>query len=122
MTEKNAMPDWDILISFGMPLNTRREIYDLPGYDNVAANIINAARYLMQNRNEPYNGRYYDSFKALLLALKIHYPSEFRRIEYLSGMDLINVFELDNVSGRHIKLRNISLPLISRYYRQMRIR
>lgn len=110
-------PDWSILINFGLPVNPRQETHDTPGYVSVVQQIINAAKFLSGTDDIPHNSRYYDSFKALLLALKIHYPSEFRKIENSAGMDFVKSFELDNISGRHIKLRNIALSLISSYYR-----
>jgi len=111
-------PDWNILINFGLPLNPARETDIFPDYDDVVHQITVAARFFYWHGVEPHNGRAYDSFRALLLALKIHYPSEFFRIEQIADMDFVKLFKLETVSGRDIKLRNLSLPMISRYFRE----
>lgn len=122
MNELITEPDWDTLIKFGLPLNIRQDANDIPGYDRVMQQIILAAKFLAETGHIPHNERYYDSFKALLLSLMIHYPVEFSRIENAAGIDLVKKFELNSISGRDIKLRNISLNLISRYYRDAGIK
>ncbi len=117
MAERDNMPDWSILIKFGLPVNSRDSENTVPDYDKVEKNLILASQYLMGKKRDENNGRYYDSFKALLIALKIHFPSEFKRIEKIAGIDFNEAFELYNITGRDIKLRNISLSLISSYYR-----
>lgn len=115
MAEERKIPDWNVLMSFGLPLNRRDADGSVPDYDAVIDNIILASRYLEDNQN--HTGRYYDSFRALLLSLKIHYPTEYRRIEHMAGLNFIESFDLTNITGRDIKLRNISLGFISSYYR-----
>jgi len=115
----NTEPDWNMLVAYGLPLNTRRPIAAICfSHEDVLMNMTLAVRWLYENRYG-HDGRYLDSLKAALLVLKIHYPSEFRRIEESSGMDLSLSFSLGNVTGRLIKLRNIALELISRYYREI---
>jgi hypothetical protein len=121
MNEQIIEPDWNILINFGLPLSSRKDIDENYGYESVVQQIILAARYIIQKKQILPDGRYYDSFKALLLVLKTHYPSEFRRLEELSDINFDRSFGLHSLLGRHIKLRNISLNYISRYYREQGI-
>lgn len=116
MTEKRGLPDWDVLINFGLPVNSRRTSKRLPDYNAVEKHLIIASEYLKDKKNDKDDGRYYDSFRSLLIALKIHYPSEFKRLEQAAGSDFNEAFELNRISGRDIKLRNISLNIVSSYY------
>lgn len=120
MEDRLTEPDWTILEAYGLPLNMREPAGAGFSHTDVVKNIIIASRYLYGRRGIYTDARYYDSFKALLLALKIHYPAEYMSIKDISGMDLDEMFMLDHVLGRHIKLRNIALGLMSRYYRDMK--
>lgn len=94
MNEQVSKPDWNILINFGLPLNSRQKMDKSPDYSEVVHHIVLAADYLLHHSQARRNGRYFDSFKALLLSLKIHYPSEFRKIELAAGTDLTKIFKL----------------------------
>ena len=118
MNEENNVPEWNILTAFGLPLNNRTPDNLIPDYKIVFDNMIAASRYLAGRVAE--RDRYYESFKALLISLRIHYPTEFNRIEKASGLNLSESFHLDVITGRDIKLRNISLALISSYYKSIR--
>jgi hypothetical protein len=83
-------------------------------------NIIPASLFLIENRNEPEYIRYSDAFKALLLVFKIHYPSIFLVIENKAGLELTELFNLENVSGRDIKLRNICLSRVAENYKVLK--
>jgi len=74
---------------------------------------------LMEKKKNTYYNRHLDAFKTLLLALKIYYPSKFRQIEDSNGIELIALFDLDNISGRDIKYRNICLFNLSEYYKRI---
>lgn len=117
MIDNNNVPEWDILTAFGLPLNSRNEEGFIPDYKTVFDNMIIASRYLAGAASKD---RYYESFKALLISLRIHYPTEFSKIEKASGLNLSESFHLDEITGREIKLRNISLALISSYYKTIR--
>ncbi len=78
MIENNNVPEWDILTAFGLPLNSRNEAGFIPDYKTVFDNMIFASRYLAGSASRD---RYYESFKALLVSLRIHYPTEFSKIE-----------------------------------------
>jgi len=117
MIENNNVPQWDILAAFGLPLNSRNQVGLIPDYKTVFDNMVFASHYFAVSVSRD---RYYESFKALLVSLKIHYPTEFGKIEKASGLNLSESFHLDIITGRDIKLRNISLALISRYYKAVR--
>jgi len=118
MNEEKKIPAWEILTAFGLPLNSRNDVSLIPDYKTVFDNIIIASRYLAGPAVR--KDRYYESFKALLISLRIHYPAEFSKIEKASGLNLSESFQLDEITGRDIKLRNISLALISSYYKAIK--
>ena len=109
-------PDWNVLYNFGLPLNTGNAKKQKYKYSTIAANIISAGQFLLENKNNVSYRRHYDAFKALLLALKTHYPTRYKEIEKMGGINLSEYFELANVQGRHIKLRNICLAGMSGYF------
>lgn len=109
-------PDWNVLYNFGLPLNISNKKKRKYGYNTVVQNIVLASYFLLDNRHNVIYMRHYDSFKALLLALRIHYPSKYRKIEDDYNIDFSNLFDLNNVQGKHIKLRNISIFYISIFF------
>ncbi len=116
---KAKEPDWNALHSIGMPLNLKDYRDNKYSYKIMVKNIIFAAQFLIENRENINYQRHYDSFKALLLALKIHYPTRFARIENDFNVDFSASFELINIYGRHIKLRNICIYDLSKYIRSI---
>jgi len=119
MTVHTEEPDWNILSDFGLPISTNQTVNSDCSYNMVIKNIILASNFLIENKNDVNYNRLYDAFKALLLALKIHFPSKFLEIEKNAGMELTAIFDLDNISGRDIKLRNICLSNIAEYYKKI---
>ncbi len=120
MSVTTKEPDWNLLSAFGLPINIRQFGKTHYSYDTVINNIIFASLFLIENRNDPEYNRYSDAFKALLLVLKIHYPSKFLEIENKAGFELTGLFNLDNVSGRDIKLRNICLSRVAENYKMLK--
>ncbi len=117
MTDSIKEPDWKILSVFGMPINIVQTGKSGITYTMVFNNIILASEFLTETRyNLDYN-RHYDAFKAMLLALKIHYPSKYSEIEKKTGSDLNALFDLNIISGRDIKLQRISLSEISEFFK-----
>lgn len=110
-------PDWELLIEFGLPLNHSETGDKNYSADTVIENIVIASEFLLRNQDTDYN-RNYDAFRGLLLALKTHYPTMFAETKKKSGKDLTELFDLDNISGRDIKLRNICLTKITDYFRK----
>lgn len=117
MTISADEPDWNVLCSFGLPMNMAQSAESHFPHAAVIENIITASSFLIENRSNINYHRYFDAFKAMLLALKIHYPSKFSEIEKQAGINLSDKFNLDNISGRDIKLRNICLTRIAEYYK-----
>jgi len=116
MTVTAKKSDWNVLFNFGMPMNIQQTGNSYFSYDKVVENIITASIFLIKNKNVINYNRYSDSFKALIIALKIRYPSRFQEIEKKADFDLSAMFDLDNISGRDIKLRNISLHRFVEYF------
>lgn len=110
-------PDWNILILYGLPMNIQHSTKPDFSYNAVIKNIVLASRFLADKKGDVAYQRNFDAFKALLLSLKIHYPTKFKQIEYKTGMELTGLFDLNNISGRDIKLRNICLYTIAEYHR-----
>ncbi len=117
MTAKSKEPDWNVLFHFGLPMNIEQSGNVVSPYEEVFKNIILSSHFLIENKNNREYNRYSDSFKALLLALKIHYPSKFIEIEKKTGLDLTVSFNLDDVSGRDIKLRRLCLSGVANYFK-----
>ncbi len=109
-------PDWNVLFNFGFPLNIRDNRKRKYKYNTVSKNIILASQFLLENKHNVNYMRHYDSFKALLLSLKIHYPSKFSKIENDCHINLSASFDLNNIQGRHIKLRNICIFNMCRFF------
>ncbi len=112
-------PDWNALHSIGMPLNLRDVSYKKYTYQAIVKNLIFASQFFIENREDVNYQRHYDSFKALILAIKIHYPTRFTKIENDFNVDFSVSFELNNIQGRHIKLRNICIYDLSKYIRSI---
>ena len=109
-------PEWEALIDFGLPIHgADRKIKNYP-FTFVMQSMVTAIIFLEENKTKDRYLRIYDGFKSLLLALKTHYPTTFRLVEEQTGRDLTSQFDLHTILGRHIKLRNISLSMISRYF------
>jgi hypothetical protein len=119
MTVSKNEPDWGILSVFGMPINIAQTGEPEISYDDAIQNIVYASEFLTENRRDTDYSRHYDAFKALLLALKIHYPSKFLAIENRGGFDLTDLFKLNDISGRDIKLQRICLSKITDYFKKV---
>jgi hypothetical protein len=110
-------PDWNALFNFGLPLNIANNKIKKYKYDTIIKNIVLASHFLNVNKNNTKYLRHYDSFKALLLALKTHYPSRYKEIEKNNNINFLRYFNLDIIQGKHIKLRNICLSNLSDFFR-----
>ncbi len=113
-------PDWNFLIQCGLPLvlesvTKRRGASDARSMRvRFLKELKNACLYLIDEKDRAGMGRMRDGVKALLCSLKTHYPTTFRLFEAQIGAPINKIFELENISGRDIKLRNISLATLSK--------
>lgn len=107
-------PKWDNLYSCGIPLTTT---HSPKSKINFLKSILTAHDFLAENFYNPHFERHKDAYKAFLLALYTHYPTKFKNIELLLGMNLKKTWSLDKYEGKHIKLRNISLALLSQRFK-----
>jgi DNA-binding XRE family transcriptional regulator len=105
-------PNWDLLISIGLPITTKKKFekikYTLP---QLALYLQHAAEYIIKERNKNSSERYFDALKGLLLAIKIHYPSLYEKLESESIAEILNT----DISGRHIKLYKMALSSFCKY-------
>jgi len=111
-------PDWGFLSSIGWPMidsYQQKERAKRVSWTRVSGEIIYAAKYILRNRNEFSDDRHFDAMKALLFALKTHYPTKFRELEAILGPKFLKPYELAEIRGRDIKLRNISLGRLYKY-------
>jgi hypothetical protein len=115
-------PDWNLLIAFGMPLNPRGQHPAQPSFDEVWIALRAAVVFARDSSGFQADGRLKDAFKALLLTLKTHYPTLYHRLAGQCACDLHKTFDLGRISGRDIKLRNIALSGVSRFFRDYRLR
>lgn len=112
---KAREPKWKVLCYFGLPMAGYR-----PAKSSVhqfLSALAQACAFFSERGPEPAWARHFDALKALLFALQIHYPTLYARLRKRPGPDFEVVFRMDEVEGRHIKLRNIALPILCRRLR-----
>lgn len=111
-------PNWDLLARMGWPVSlsaSKGPKYEEPlTWKKGLREISRASIFIYLNSAERFMEREYDGMKALLFALKTHYPSRFKELKKTLGSDCLEWFELNKIRGRDIKLRNIALGTISR--------
>lgn len=106
-------PNWDVLQGYGLPLNLSRNQAKPASKSEFIKELCHAAAFVQENKSNVLFSRHYDSVKAVLLGIKIHFPSLFSKIQK-GFLPVISRFHLNEISGRDIKLRNIALALLSR--------
>lgn len=106
-------PNWNILESFGFAMHLDSETLINADTLSFLKELKLAMSFLSENRNTAGYERHCDCLKALLLAIQIHYPSLFQKLHGKDWRNISEAFELDKIQGRHIKLRNISLSILS---------
>lgn len=116
-----AEPDWAALADFGLMVNVPGGVPGRYSPAQAVAGLRAAVFFLLDKKHSRQWERHYDAFKALLIALQIYYPSSYKTLKNDTGIDLDSVFELNQVAGRHIKLYNMSLQAVSRYFKRERL-
>ncbi|MFH1532878.1 MAG: helix-turn-helix domain-containing protein [Pseudomonadota bacterium] len=105
--------DWDALCALGLPLLAReaRSVERCP--EVLARHLHCAVAALSDPMGGPVDGRQHDALRALLLALRDHFPRIFRdHLAHAPGItDLLDV----PWSGREIKLTRIARRSLAEY-------
>ena len=105
--------DWDVLSALGLPLVSRSGKKVELDPDLLINQIRLAAMELDGVDRLPDHERKLESFQALLLALKVHYPSMFNK--RIVGSSLLEALIPDRPSGRVIKLKRVVERSLSEY-------
>ncbi len=114
----DSEPRWEALASMGMPLEACGAMVGRCSRRAAEEAVVRAIRFLSRVDSDARYGRHRDAFKALLLALATHYPSRFAEYRRRSGVDVETVFDMNEIVGRDIKLRNLCLPALARWFGQ----
>lgn len=117
LVETYQEPNWNLLSKIGLPLTTQRstKIKQKLTWATISHEISYAAKYLYEHKNNAGGERYFDSLKALLLALKTHYPSKFKNLKSELQSSWLRYLDLESIRGRDIKLRNICLGILPKH-------
>lgn len=111
-------PRHDVLCSFGLVMSFENDRGEVFAMKEVIDEILTTIQFLSDNKDRLELQRFFDAFKVLLLTLKTHYPSLYSLVNRQSEVNLQKTFELENISGRDIKLRNITLSGVSAYFKK----
>lgn len=124
--EIGARPvDWDRLAACGAPLMVREQTAELepthasddlsapPDAEMLLANLRDACRALHGHPAGPGDQRRREAVHALLLALKLHFPSFFK--EHLAGVEMYEEVLSDAISGRTIRMTREAASSLARY-------
>ncbi len=105
--------DWDALCALGLPLLQReaRSVERRPAV--LARHLRCAIAELSEPEGRAGAGRRRDAVRALLLALRDHFPRVFR--EHLAGAVLGSEILADQWTGREIKLTRIARRSLAEY-------
>lgn len=114
-------PCWQILCEAGLPLYLTEEVHraSVPiDEHNLFEQMERAHLYLQENLTDRALAKHRDAYKALLFALRSHYMSVFAQLTGRLG-DLATMWELDRITGKDLKLRDIAVSRISAVSRRL---
>jgi len=98
--------DWEALIALGLPLTGGRPRDIRATEESLLGHVHRAALDLARQPDIPDRERKTECLQALLLAIRSHFPSRYRRWFFRSP--LIRDLVPDELSGRLIKLSRIA--------------
>jgi transcriptional regulator with XRE-family HTH domain len=101
--------DWDLLCALGLPLAHGEPLKIVPSEDL----LVPAVRMAALDLQDVTHGRKLDALQALILAVKSHYPTVYRRS--FSGSSLVRAIAERPVTGRIVKLQRIARDRLSGY-------
>jgi len=105
-----AQPCWATLSYYGLAISG---ISKPTGKTNFKDEFVKAHFFLRENLHNLMYMRHIDAYVGLLLAFLTHYPSKLSELNDIAGCDLIRSWNVLAYKGKHIKVRNISLSILS---------
>jgi DNA-binding XRE family transcriptional regulator len=106
--------DWDALATFGLPLRPartrRRRVRSAAA---LRALLLPALVEVRSSKDADDRERKVEALRALLLALRDHYPSVFRR--ELAGSPAVRPFVPANPTGRVVRLARMARAMLGEY-------
>lgn len=105
--------DWDALVALGLPLAPSTPKTIRRGEKVLAKHLRLGAMELSKNAWDLEKGRKVEAFQALLLGLKLHFPSFYAR--YVASSPIVSQFEPEVLTGRLIKLERIAVARLAEY-------
>ena len=103
-------PDWQKLISFGMPLEMEPSSQKNAALDEGIQELKKGVTFFLVHPKERQS-RLYDAFRGLLLALSHHFPSLFSIA--FPDQTILRALQLSHITSRDIKFRQLALSRIS---------
>jgi transcriptional regulator with XRE-family HTH domain len=108
------LPDWDALVSLGLPLAARQERQMVRDEEKLLKHLRRAvAMNHGEGETQPYEPRLVEALQALLLALRDHYPTLWRRS--LARSTSVSAWLPAEIDGRLIKLRRLARARLGEY-------
>jgi transcriptional regulator with XRE-family HTH domain len=101
-----APVDWDALVAHGLPLAPSASAARQTDGERLATLVRHAALDLSRVPGPPEDARKRDAVRALLLAMRIHFPGWFR--ESFGRSSLVRDLVPEDPSGRILKLARIA--------------
>jgi len=106
--------DWDALAAHGLPLSALRDVSGVrPTPESLATLVRGAALELSREGAARESERKIESFAALLLAIRNHFPTYFSK--RFGRSPLVRSFLPDRLTGRIIKLYRIARAAVAEY-------
>jgi len=103
-------PKWNYLAYFGFPISIEPKKCNM---EKLFCEFKKAHFFLKEHYFDKNFERHIDALKAFLLTLYTHYAEILNILEKKANTDFINAWHVLNYTGKHIKLRNITLNILS---------
>lgn len=112
VTPKKA--NWDFLIECGVPLlsDTPQPTTSIISKQNLVTAVLDACLELSTHSKDAETERKHDALVALIVAIKQHYPSFFKKN---FNRSLVQKYAPQVLSPRIIKLKRMALARVSQY-------
>lgn len=111
--KKLIKTDWDVLAICGAPLFAKTSKDIKPSSSLLKKQLSLAAKELQTSQTLFNNSRKLDAFIALLLAIKVHFPTFFNK--NLLKLSKSYLTYLDHPTGRIIKLKRQAVSIVCTY-------
>ncbi len=105
-----ASPDWDVLVALGLPMVSARSVQVARKAERLVRELAPALVAAAEGALAP---RELDALRALLLALRTHFPVLFRT--HWERSPPVRILLADEPDGRTIKLYRITRATLSEY-------